>query len=309
MSDQRQGGIAWTDETWNPVKGCSRVSEGCRNCYAERVAGRMATGTYRGLVKLTPQGPRWTGQLRLDEHTLTRPLYWKRPRRVFVNSMSDLFHENLASQDIAKVFAAMALSRQHQFQVLTKRADRMLAWFQGGYMPAMVREQIAKFRRKGLPMLLAAETMPWPLPNVWLGVSVEDQATADARIPRLLQVPAAIHWVSYEPALGPVQFYRWLMPDWIVVGGESGPEARPFDLAWARSTIEQGKADGVPVFVKQMGEHPHEHRMGRVYCRRFRSGLGNCGGGSWSESLAFQDRKGKDMAEWPADLQVREWPR
>ena len=313
--------IEWTDRTWNPVRGCSRVSDGCRFCYAERQAVRQKNGAFRGLVESTPAGPRWTGAVRLVPEHLADPLKWRKPRRIFVNSMSDLFHEALSDADIDRVFAVMALAPQHTFQVLTKRPERMREYM----------NRLAKFP-DGLSHLTNAAKadgrhiyrLAWPLPNVWLGVSVEDQATADARIPHLLATPAAVRFVSYEPALGPVDFKvapvsqwpdgsRW-MPnakewddwkywmhrdhgiDWLIVGGESGPGARPCDVAWLRSAVAQCKAAGVPVFVKQMGARPFE-RHDR-----------ECTGRFVDAPLRLRDRKGGDIREWPEDLRVREFP-
>jgi len=287
--------IEWTDATWNPIRGCSRVSEGCRNCYAEHVAARFSGPgqAYEGLATMTKGGARWTGEVRLIEEHLEDPLRWKRPRRIFVNSMSDLFHEKLSDEDIDKVFAVMALSPQHTFQVLTKRAERMHKWFEtsstvwrawkGKQTEIGVRHDdvsnalYTMFADREVftdeQMIIQPER--WPLPNIWLGVSVEDQETADERIPWMLKTPAAVRWVSYEPALGPVDFKRFLCGlkrveitsapgdhtydlapklDWIVCGGESGPHARPMHPAWARSVRDQCVAAGVPFFFKQWGE-------------------------------------------------------
>jgi len=228
--------IQWTEKTWNPLVGCSRVSEGCRHCYAERTAFRnavMGIPQYKGLTKKTKSGEiHWTGEVRLVESVLDKPLHWQKPSRIFVNSMSDLFHDRVKDEWIDRIFAIMATACQHTFQVLTKRPARMvdyahaLADGRRGLPPVWDERQQRERHWEGLP------------PNVWLGASVEDQTTADERIPLLLQTPAAIRWVSYEPALGPVDFSSWLADglDWIVVGGESGPGARRFDLAWARPT-------------------------------------------------------------------------
>ena len=486
MSDQRDGGITWTEETWNPIRGCSRVSEGCRNCYAERVAARFSGPgqPYEGLIQITSGGPRWNGKVAFVEERLADPLRWKKPRMIFVNSMSDLFHESLSNEQIAAIFGVMAAAPQHTFQVLTKRARRMREWFalegiaarvdlfryialagrieeffapereapvdgwpgywittkgrvlsdhkgerrplspmgseQGHarvmlyrgdetWRPLVHRLVLGTFdkgavgaadcdnpigchidgdasnnalwnlrwgspqsnwndskrhgTRRRYSKLTAAQadeirrrgaagesgaalgrafgisdtqarnimegrqwapeySATWPLPSVWLGVSVEDQATADERIPHLLATPAAVRWVSYEPALGPVHFQdlfyrmdrdegapaaasRYLHAseclgfceygcggeilgglDWIVIGGESGPGARPFDVAWARATIAACRAAGVKVFFKQAGSNAIEN----------------------GARLALRDRKGGDPAEWPEDLRVREWP-
>jgi len=247
-------GIEWTDATWNPIRGCTRVSEGCRNCYAEAVAGRFCSPgqPYAGLAQVVTGIPRlnggvrsearWTGKIRFVPEHLEDPFRWKRPRRIFVNSMSDLFHPDVTDQNILAILAVMYAAKRHQFQVLTKRPERMKDF--------LLREQF----KVGAVNFVMPEN---PAPNIWWGVSVEDQATADYRIPFLLQTPAAIRWVSYEPALGSVDFdiAAWLSSlDWIVCGGESGPNARPMHPAWARAVRDQCVEAGVPFLFKQWGE-------------------------------------------------------
>lgn len=274
MSQQREGGITWTDATWNPIRGCSRVSEGCRNCYAERTAFRYSAPgmAYEGLVRVNHVGirqPQWNGTVRVvDEHMLD-PLRWRRPRRIFVNSMSDLFHENVADETIDRIFAVMALCPQHSFQVLTKRPMRMLEYL--ATHPG--RLQAVWWTMASFDVGLGMPCPPWPLPNVWLGVSVEHQAAADERIPLLLETPAAVRWISAEPLLGPINLldmkgrhpnpltgvvpYRgdgYPKLDWVVVGGESGPGARPMEEAWARSLRDQCVAAEVAFHFKQWGE-------------------------------------------------------
>lgn len=288
--------IGWTNKTWNPVRGCSRVSEGCRNCYAERQAARFRDvgQPFHTFVRTQSNGePQWTGKVELVENHIADPLHWKAPKRIFVNSMSDLFHEALGFEKIDKIFAVMACAPQHTFQILTKRATRMM-------------EYLTLTQRCAIPGGHSfAEKLP--LPNVWLGVSVEDQKAADERIPMLLQTPAALRFVSYEPALGPVNF---LSPDWtiiqgniwwIIVGGESGPHARPFDVQWARDTVAQCKAAGVSCFVKQLGARP-----GTLV----KTGDGCDGLGTYRfDDIRLKDRKGEDWDEWPADIpRVREFP-
>lgn len=221
--------IEWTDATWNPVSGCTKVSQGCKNCYAERVFPRA----YATSARL---GREFT-DVRCHPVRLNQPVRWKRPRKIFVNSMSDLFHEAVPDEFIWDIFDVMFRTHQHTYQILTKRADRMLKFCSS-------ERAFAK-----------------PLPNVWLGVSVEDQETADERIPLLLQTPAAVRFVSYEPALGPVDFRLTPNPspltpslDWVICGGESGPHARPMHPDWARSVRDQCQAAGVPFFFKQWGE-------------------------------------------------------
>lgn len=256
--------IEWTSKTWNPVRGCTRVSEGCRNCYAERTAIRMSGPgqAYEGLVRSTPNGPRWTGVARLAPEMLAQPLRWRKPQRVFVNSMSDLFHEGLGNEDIAAVFGVMAAAPQHTFQVLTKRPERMRAWFAWfhdvadtfGWRSVLHTITPPHLSRVGWHVYGIVDQQAWPLPNVWLGVSVEDQATADERIPLLLETPAAVRFVSYEPALGPVRFGRFLDLgglDWIIGGSESGPGHRLAEMDWFRSVRDECDRAAVAFFFKQ----------------------------------------------------------
>lgn len=465
--------IAWTDKTWNPVRGCSRVSAGCENCYAERFAHRNLGGHYEGLTRMTSHGPRWTGEVRCIPEKLEEPLHWRKPRRVFANSMSDLFHEKVPDEFLDKAFAVMARAGHHQYQLLTKRSERMRAYvsdpgrgaavaraigrigdrrprqdlavkeatregrsdrrrvrdrnqnqplparscrvhdarrlpigdddYQGqedhslcaqGCLDALQRadpsgphdqspqrsegrqspqqsgggdlltaapartrnaqcepepasrraqpegsahgktgqgdpppegerchgedhRRTIRDETKGdlgdLPPEDLAAHLDWPLPNVWLGVSVEDQPTADERIPLLLQTPAAVRWVSYEPALAAVDFSSWLwlewqrpetygdlgdagpMISWLAVGGESGPGARPCHVNSIRSARDQCHAAGVPCFIKQVGSRPFGPRV---------NGHPDNILGEWP----LKSRNGANPAEWPEDLRVREWP-
>ena len=278
-------GIEWCDATWNPTVGCSIVSPGCANCYAMRTAHRQAGGEkYRGLTRVVNGNPVWTGAVRLHEAALDQPLRWRRPRRIFVNSMSDLFHEDLPDAAIDRMFAVMALCPQHIFQVLTKRADRMRVYLTFSRdVPQEWRWRVCQVIDDMIPLrtpasIAAKEAVAYkpPLPNVWLGISIEDQARADERIPHLLATPAAVRFVSCEPLLRPVDL-RNIRPkdryeldaltgydfdqglvgerlDWVIVGGESGPGARPMHPDWARSLRDQCQAAGVPFFFKQWGE-------------------------------------------------------
>jgi protein gp37 len=211
--------IEWTDATWNPVRGCTRVSEGCRHCYAEGVAARFSGPgqAYEGLADRSRPGSKWTGKVILVDHLLTLPLTWRKSRRIFVNSMSDLFHEALGDDQIDRVFAVMALARQHTLQVLTKRPDRMRDYLSNPMVLARIARAIARVTAKGTlaQMALGREIVAgfetgetWPLRNVWLGVSVEDQKAADERIPYLLAMPAALRFLSCEPLLGPLDLTR-----------------------------------------------------------------------------------------------------
>lgn len=283
--------IEWTDATWNPVTGCSVVSPGCTNCYAMRLAGtRLAQHPSRaGLTVATKAGPVWNGEVRLNEQWLAQPLSWRRPRMIFVCAHGDLFHEAVPDEWIDRVFAVMALAPQHTFQVLTKRAERMRRYFEAraeGDPWAEAADEIADLI--GLvDHAVVLEPRDMPLPNVWLGVSAEDQHRAAERIPHLLATPAAVRFVSAEPLLGPITLevirytegdaeilygaltgeawvensssasaYDCNLPriDWVIVGGESQAGARPMHPDWARSIRDQCAAAGVPFFFKQWGE-------------------------------------------------------
>jgi protein gp37 len=289
--------IEWTDATWNPVRGCDKVSPGCAHCYAETFAER-----FRGV----PGHPYEQGfDVRLVPEKLGEPQRWKEPKRVFVNSMSDLFHEAVPDDYIAEVWKTMSVARRHTYQVLTKRAERM---------------------RDVMPRLVATFGV---LPNVWLGVSAENQHFADERVPLLLQTPAAVRFMSAEPLLGSIDLRRahvtkvqlpnWPNPtrvDWVIVGGESGPKARPFDVAWARSIVAQCKAAGVACFVKQLGAHVLD---------RNDAGFEGDPEDSWTPETRYREltpqnwqgdpvrillrnRKGGSIDEWPSDLRVRQFP-
>ena len=238
--------IEWTDETWNPVTGCDKVSPGCDHCYAEGIANRFA-GT-----KAFPHGFAVT----LHPERMGVPLKWKTPRRVFVNSMSDLFHAAIPDYYIAHIFGAMARTPHHTYQVLTKRHGRMRSLLSSDRFRRLMYDWLTFNHYRWI----AHNKITWPLPNVWLGVSVEDQARADLRIPALLETPAAVRFLSMEPLLGPVDITRWLRQgepraslDWVIVGGESGPGARPVDGDWVRSLRDQCEASGEAFFFKQWG--------------------------------------------------------
>lgn len=254
--------IEWTNKVWNPTTGCTKVGPGCLNCYAETIARRFQQdGPY---VPWTVKAQRESGRpaVTLHPEKLDQPLKWRKPQKVFVNSMSDLFHEDVPDHFIEAVFARMAMCQHHTFQVLTKRPQRMMEWVKAVQGGTLARK---------------------PLKNVWLGVSVENQRYADERIPLLAKTPAAVRFISAEPLLGPVDLTGYLhqMPpdwwhdtpsnnyylsddyqgppgrpylDWVIVGGESGPNARPMESSWARSLKNQCEAAGVPFFFKQWGQ-------------------------------------------------------
>lgn len=218
--------IEWTESTWNPVRGCTRVSEGCRFCYAERIAARFSGKgmAYEGLAKNTKAGPRWTQEVHTVPELLKEPLKWKKPRRIFVNSMSDLFHEKIELSYIQEVFSVMKKADQHQFQVLTKRAERLL-----------------EFNTE----------LSWA-PNIWMGVSVEDKRVID-RIDALRQTDAHIKFLSLEPLLGALPNLELDGIDWVIVGGESGPGARKMEKAWVIDIRDQCADADVAFFFKQWG--------------------------------------------------------
>lgn len=236
--------IEWTDATWNPVTGCTKISPGCKHCYAEVFAER-----WRGI----PGHPYEQGfDLKLHPDRLEQPLRWKKPRTIFVNSMSDLFHEDIPVEFLWDIFAVMALSHSHTFQVLTKRPFRMLAFCDGEIHSAMINCSAQRIYDKRTsedpPRWLAVRL---PLPNVWLGTSVENQDYV-RRIDSLRETPAAIRFLSLEPLLGPLHMDLEGI-DWVIVGGESGAGARPMNAEWVRDIRDQCLTAGVPFFFKQWG--------------------------------------------------------
>lgn len=420
--------IEWTDVVWNPTRGCSRISPGCGGgtpelkaqggCYAERMAYRFSGPglPYEGLVRLGKNGPRWTGKVPLIQAVLRAPLGWKKPKRVFVNSMSDLFHEAVSDDDILAVFAVMAAAKDHTFQILTKRADRMCDWFKKHHgddvnadfwtrdYGVVLKNLMSRSRFDAINEYLGgvAAGVLWPLPNVHLGVSVESMEYAGKRIPHLFETPAAVRFVSAEPLLGSSPFSsalrarqpfsadtapeRWAdfpWPAWVpqrerdlvtdfwgptcgrgpreyardmlnqgaptfgktatlhrlcskdematgrfvhrwnnigvvvhedgtstavsfsgsgshygamskagrgldqvIVGGESGPGSRPFDMQWGREIVANCMATDTPVFVKQMGANVVDR----------------------GQPVRLKHKKGADMSEWPAELRHRMHP-
>lgn len=322
MSDR--SAIEWTEATWNPVTGCTKVSAGCDRCYAETFAER-----FRG----TP-GHYYEGgfDVQLRPEKLDQPLRWKRPRRIFVNSMSDLFHDSVPDDYIIDVFAVMALAPRHTFQLLTKRHARMRS------LISDVRFRQEMFER--LEVLKHPESVQavWPLPNVWLGVSTENQQWADIRIPALLATPAAVRWISAEPLLGAIVFdpdwlpvscrdcncdmgcnppanWRWL--DWVVAGGESGRGARPMHPGWARSLRDQCETAGVPFLFKQWGEwspiEPDEvtgkptvffgvDGKGTYYADRYRDGIATLA--RIGKRAAARELDGRTWDQYPGAVTV-----
>lgn len=316
----KKSNIEWTGVTWNPLAGCSRISTGCENCYAEKMTKRlsaMGQPKYHGL--LNGHG-RFNGVVNFDENALILPLKTKKPETYFVNSMSDLFHENVQDEWIDQVFAVMALCPQHTFQILTKRPERMKSYLSDSNVWYRITDYayLSEVARKGKSEIgeQFGQHFEKPLPNVWLGVSAENQEQASKRIPILLQTPAAIRWVSAEPLLSGIEFVKRIDSmnhvdmlkgirywkghhvqtvcklDWIVAGGESGANSRPCELAWIRSIVEQCNAASVPVFVKQLGSKPICERLIEFH----------------SPVIKLKNKKGGNIEEFPEDLQIREFP-
>lgn len=336
--------IEWTDATWNPVLGCTPVSAGCTNCFAAHLAATRLKHlpAYEGLAQVNSRGQGvFNGTIRLMEDRLLDPLKWRKPRRVFVNSMSDLFHPDVPFEFVDKVFAVMALCPQHTFQILTKRPERMVEYFatgdgedgsRHGAVSGMAASLLERLSDSQANRLWVHRRFSWPLHNVWLGTSVENQETADERILHLFYIPAAVRYLSCEPLLGSVTLPPYALegwhpdgsyqedgtafiphftqdgedagveyisnkPDyprihWVIVGGESGPNARPMDLTWVYGIVRQCEAAGVPVFVKQLGKS--------FYHSGYNDGA----------ELIHMDAKGADWdhVAFPDDLKIREFP-
>lgn len=298
----------WPDgfigESWNPVTGCEKISPGCAHCYAELFARRFPKSP-----SYSPNYLPGTARIVSHEDRLSMPSRWKSPRFVFVNSQSDLFHDKVSRAFIGAVFATMWLSPQHTFLILTKRSERMVEWFYNGWL-----EVNAALWRSRIGVIPGGTDGPnWPLANVWLGVSAENQRFADQRIPLLIDTPAVVRFVSYEPALKKIDLGNWMEArsqidpsqtpdpivakrimslaglaflDWVIVGGESGPKARDcvggIEEAM-RSTLADCREAGVAYFGKQMGA-------------------------PWAKAHGDKG-KGENMQLWPEDLRVREWPK
>ena len=336
-------------ETWNPTRGCTKISPGCKHCYAETFAKRwIGIEGHAYQLGFTP---------RLVPGALDKPLRWRKPRGIFVNSMSDLFLEDFSNEYIAAVFGVMAACPQHRFLVLTKRANRMRQWFEwaakrgeqgASPFPAdplgwHIRQMCHVAARKVGVDMAADERQnhggPWPLPNVWLGVSVENQEYAEERIAHLLDTPAAVRFLSCEPLLGPLRLDDIelvaaksphgqrvalnaltgnvigpddMLPaslDWVIVGGESGHAARPCALEWIESIVDQCRTAKVPCFVKQLGGFPVSiHRTAPAIDFPDLPTIGAPSGEAWAWKAGLASSKGGDIAEFPLDLRVREFP-
>lgn len=313
--------IEWTEECWNPTAGCTPISDGCRFCYAAPMTRRleaMGQADYAGLTNKR----HFNGQLRALPHKLDKPLKRRKPTMYFVNSMSDLFHVGVPDGFIDRVFAVMALCSQHTFQILTKRPERMAAYCPAGNRRNSLYEAMEEVADQfGIADFLYDDQ--WPLPNVWLGTSCEDQQRADERIPWLLKTPAAVRFISAEPLLSEVDLSRWLQfqgpgwryaddadssgrpgIDWVIVGGESGHGARACDVAWIRSIVEQCKAADAKCFVKQLGS-----RCVQALPDSLNWPLGARREIAAPWRMRLHHKKGSDLLEWPPDLRVRQFPR
>lgn len=289
--------IEWTEKTWNPVVGCTKVSPGCQNCYAERMAFRLGCmnpmSKYREVISYKPLPAHWNGQVCCDEKSLEIPLHWRTPRMIFVCSMSDLFHESVPFEFIDKVIETTEVTPWHTYQILTKRPERMLEYFKWRFNNA---DQHTLDNTKAVQWRINhnIENTSLVLPNLWLGVTAENQEMADKRIPILLQIPAAVRFVSIEPMLGDMDI-SWIwrnhdpltdnVIDWAIVGGESGPKARLCKNEWIRNIVEQCKSASVPVFIKQI--HKLEYQKSKK---------------------TIKAKVVKDINLFPPDLRIREYP-
>lgn len=297
--------IEWCDVTWNPVVGCSRVSSGCDNCYAIGVAARNLCTQHRGLTKIRPKdadrpGADWTGEVRTLPAKLVDPLKWRKPRRIFVNSMSDLFHDQVPWEFAAAVLGVAAVCPQHTFIIVTKRPERGIEVFreieayasrlaEGTSTDVCVARATLSVDGDDLRLwwgrLKDSSRKPlWPLPNVHILVSAEDQRTWDKRVPLLMKIPAAVRGVSVEPMLEHIADPKGIDDlDWVVVGGESGRGPRPCAVPWIRSFVDTARDARVACFVKQLG--------------------------SWPVGAGVHGKKNSDPGEWPEPIRVRELPR
>ena len=316
--------------TWNPIVGCSKVSPGCDNCYAVGTVHRGLAEQHRGLTVRAEGATDWTGEVRVVESMMDRPLRWTKPRRIFVNSLSDLFHPDVSDETIARIFAVMALAPQHTFQVLTKRPQRMADMLSTRLFWKVVASHCADDQTASLS---------WPyrtaianhqgLPNVWLGVSIESDRYA-FRADHLRRTPAAVRWISAEPLLGPLPSLDLTGIDWLVVGGESGPKARPMHPQWVRDLRDRCNpprpSETCPAATEDDPGHCGHwydcepcHRCGddtidphcdcdRCSAARPPAFLFKQGGSVLAKEWGCTDSKGGKLDEIPAEFQIREYP-
>lgn len=286
------GKIQWTDQTLNPLTGCSHASSGCLNCYAERDSASPRLQQFDKYKGVVDEEGNWTGEVFFHPLVLEELRRMRRPRKVFMPSMSDPFHAKVEEDWLHQIFAAVAITPHVTVQMLTKRSERMRQFFSDPNTPAEIaRLALVNYGVEGFPAGW------WPLQNLWMGVSVENQAMT-RRIRDLRDLPVGVRWLSCEPLLEAVDLGDLTGIDWVVVGGESGPGARLCDSDWILSIVRQCRAAGVAPFVKQLGEqrllpirmpdHPDFDALGPIY--------------------RVSDRKGGKIEEFPPELQVREFP-
>lgn len=331
MSDKSK--ISWTDETLNVVIGCEKVSAGCANCYAIPTTHRGMAEQHKGVTKAIRSGLDWNGEINLVPHRLFIPCRQQRPRRIFVNSLSDLWHKNVSPSFLAALYGVALSTPRHTYQILTKRPERMREWYRWmdsfhvdthsdgfpgavahAFSEALAIDLQLEAEGKGKAEFHSEwcggdqETFTWPPPNVHLGITVEDQEAAEERIPILLDTPASVRWLSVEPILERVDLRPWLTElDWIVVGGESGTGARACDVDWIRDIVDQCQDIGTPVFVKQMGVLPYDSNAELVKgSAAFNTRLGHLADGEACWPLL--DNKGGELEDMPIEIRVREFP-
>lgn len=349
--------VQWATMSWGITLGCDKKSDGCKLCYAIKTAWRLGHNPnpkvgplYEGLVKKTNGGNlNWTGVVRCVPERLEDPLHWKKPQIVFVTSQSDLFHEDVPFEFVDKALAVMAMTARHKYKVLTKRSERMLEYFTrdvkwdeviANAALELFGDEASRFAANSVNNCLDEDlNVGWPLRNLHSGVSIEDPNSANERLPLLMLTPAAVRWVSYEPALKPVNFLKlpalyhptpghvgyevypfdgvFAIPDMerkvsridqVVIGGESGAGARTCQISTIRNTIAQGRMCGVPIFVKQMGRTVEITEQDAAYIKETDAHprlFHKDGIWTWNP----HDLHGGDIEEWPEDLRVREVPR
>ncbi len=317
--------IEWTERTWNPVVGCTKISPGCAHCYAEVMANRLKAmalkdiadgkdpGRKRHYIDAIDDKGRWTGKLIPVPEAVSDPFGWKKPQMIFVNSMSDLFHEDVSFEFIDQVFATIYNAQWHTYQVLTKRPERMLEYLQSDPVTRIAAWAFSQWTRlcpeRAATGLLQNVDLAndiadqWPFRQLWLGTSCETQKEFDARVPLLEQCPAGVRFVSLEPLLGPIKLPNQCQLDWVIVGGESGHGARLCRVNWIWSIIERCLSIGIPCFVKQIGSNP---QFDGSMCRDCADADGTCPTRGFACEL--KDKKGGDPAEWPAAFRVRQMP-
>ncbi len=276
--------IQWTDETWGVIVGCTKNSPGCENCYAAEAAKSPRLQQFSQYQEVV----NWN-KVVFVESQLLKPLKWKKPKKIFI-SMSDLFHPQVKDEWLNKIFAIAALCPQHTFQFLTKFPAKMKRYLTAENTAAEINQAACQINPAFIPITL-------PTANVWMGVSCENQHCADWRIPLLLATPASVRFLSCEPLLDAIDIYDYLRPDteefghpginWVICGGESGSGARPCDVDWIRSLVQQCQRSGTALFVKQLGNQAVDR----------------------TNKVKLKDRKGGDILEFPDDLRVREFPK